>query len=77
MDNIKEQIKIALIKKGYTMTRLVDELNKKHNRKDSVPNLSAKLSRNTLKYREAQEIAEILGFTIEWLPTDNTLDNLL
>ncbi|EOQ22601.1 hypothetical protein [Bacillus cereus] len=68
MDNIREQIKILLIKKGYTMTSLIDALNKKHNRNDSVPNLSAKLSRNTLKYREAQEIADILGYKIEWVP---------
>lgn len=64
--SVKEQIKIALIKKNLTLSELVNKLNIKYNRNDSVQNLSAKLSRNTLKYREAEEIAEILGITILW-----------
>lgn len=64
--SVKEQIKIALIKRNKTLSELVAELNKKYNRNDSVQNLSGKLSRNTLKYREAEEIADILGITIEW-----------
>lgn len=62
----KEQIKIALIKKNKTLSGIVNELNNKYNRNDSVQNLSGKLSRNTLKYKEAEEIADILGMTIEW-----------
>ena len=62
----KEQIKIALIKKNKTLSNVVEELNQKYHRNDSIQNLSGKLSRNTLKYREAEEIAEILGMTIEW-----------
>lgn len=64
--SVKEQIKIALIKKNITLTDLVNKLNAKYNRQDSVQNLSAKLTRNTLKYREAEEIAEILGISIIW-----------
>ena len=64
--SVKEQIKIALIKKNMTLTDLVAELNSRYSRNDSVQNLSAKLNRNTLKYREAEEIADILGITIIW-----------
>lgn len=67
--SVKEQIKIALIKRNKTLSELVAELNKKYNRNDSVQNLSGKLSRNTLKYREAEEIADILGIKIVWEDT--------
>lgn len=34
---------------------------------DSLSNLSNKLSRNTLKYTEAERIAEALEMRIEWI----------
>jgi hypothetical protein len=48
------------------MSDLVRALNEKYSRNDSVQNLSNKLSRQTLKYKEAQEIAEIIGYEIRW-----------
>jgi len=65
--NIKEEIKSIIVKSGISMTDVVDTLNKKYCRKDTVQNLSAKLTRGTIKYREAQEIAEVLGYRIEWV----------
>lgn len=64
--SIKEQIKIGLAKRDKTLTDVVKELNEKYNRNDSVQNLSGKINRNTLKYREAEEIAEILNISIIW-----------
>ena len=32
----------------------------------SVPNLSDKLKRGTLRYREAIELADVLGYDIVW-----------
>ena len=64
--SIKEQIKIGLAKRDKTLTDVVKELNVKYNRNDSVQNLSGKINRNTLKYREAEEIAEILDISIVW-----------
>lgn len=64
--SIKEQIKIGLAKRDKTLTDVVKELNEKYNRNDSVQNLSGKINRNTLKYREAEEIAEILDISIIW-----------
>lgn len=64
--SIKEQIKIGLAKRDKTLTDVVKELNAKYNRNDSVQNLSGKINRNTLKYREAEEIAEILDISIVW-----------
>lgn len=62
----KEEIKMALIKRNMTLSQLIQELNKKYNRNDSVQNLSNKLRKNTIKYYEVKEIAEILNITIEW-----------
>ncbi len=52
------------------MTDLVNLLNQKYNRNDSLQNLSKKLSNNTLKYREAEEIAEVLNCDIQIIMRD-------
>lgn len=64
---LKEEIKSLIIKSGYTMSQVVEMINAKHNRNDSVSNLSNKLTRGTLKYREAEEIAEVIGYEIVWV----------
>jgi len=67
---IREDIKSIIIKAGWTLTDVVKALNEKYSRNDSVQNLSNKLSRGTLKYREALEIAEVIGYSIEWVKRD-------
>ena len=49
---LKDELKALIIKSGYTMTQVVEELNKKYNRNTSVQNFSAKLKRESLKYTE-------------------------
>ena len=63
---IKETVKIAMVKSDVTLTELVRLLNEKYQREDTIQNLGKKINKGTLKYREAEEIAEILGYTIEW-----------
>ena len=63
---IKETVKIAMVKSDVTLTELVRLLNDKYNREDTIQNLGKKINKGTLKYREAEEIAEILGYAIEW-----------
>jgi len=65
---LKDEVKVLLIKSGFTLTDLVKALNEKYNRTDSVQNLNGKLTRETLKYKEAQEISAILGYEIQWIP---------
>ncbi|MCM3632953.1 hypothetical protein M3180_06455 [Paenibacillus camelliae] len=48
------------------MTEVVAALNQKHGRNDTVQNLSNKLSKGTLRYSEAMEIAEVIGCRLEW-----------
>jgi hypothetical protein len=66
---VKEDIKAIIVQSGWTMSNLVQALNEKFDRNDTVQNLSNKLSRGTLKYKEALEIAEVLGLKIEWRKT--------
>lgn len=65
---IKDDIKALIVKSGWTMSDVVKALNEKYGRNDSVQNLSNKLARETLKLKEAMEIADIIGYSIEWIP---------
>jgi transposase len=64
---IKNEIKSILAINGWTMTEVVNELNKKYGRNDSVQNLSKKLSKETIRYKEIKEIADVLGFELNWV----------
>ena len=67
---IKNTIKAILATKGMTMTDLVNKLNETYNRQDSLANLSKKLSNNTIKYREIEEIAFVLNCDIRIITKD-------
>lgn len=68
---LKEEIKSLIVKSGLTMNEVVCRINEKYDRHDSVSNLSNKLTRGTIKYREAEEIAEAIGYKIEWIKQDD------
>ncbi len=63
---IKQQIKIALLERNITLTDLYNQLKEKYHKEYSLQNLSSKINRNTLKYSEVQEIADILQYDIVW-----------
>lgn len=65
---IKDEIKGRIVQAGWSMSDVVKSLNKKQGRVDTVQNLSNKLSRETLRYKDAQEIAEAIGYSIVWEP---------
>lgn len=64
---IKNEIKSIIVKAGWTITDIAKALSEKTGNHYSVQNLSNKLSRGTLKYKEALDIAEIIGYKIEWV----------
>lgn len=66
---LKDELKALIIKSGYTMTQVVEELNKKYSCDTSVQNFSAKLKRESLKYTEVEEILDIIGYSISWVQT--------
>lgn len=64
---LKEDLKALIIKTGWSMTAIVEELNKRYNRDISIQNFSSKLIRGTLKYSEVEEVLDIIGYKIEWI----------
>ena len=64
---VKNDIKSIIVQSGWTMSAIIEALNQKYDRTDTIQNLSNKLTRGTLRYNEAQEIAEIIGYEIKWV----------
>ena len=64
--NIKNQIKAQIMYAGFTMAEAVDALSTEYGWSDSLSNFSAKLSRESLRYKEALELAQVLGYEIVW-----------
>ena len=55
-----------LAQSGMTMQEVVDLLRDEHGWSDSVSNLSNKLQRESLRYVEAVQLADALGYEIVW-----------
>ena len=66
MNNTRNEIKAQIIRAGFTMQELLDRLHDDYGWSDSVSNFSNKLARNSLRYREAIELADMLGFDLVW-----------
>ena len=66
---LRNEIKAYIAKSGWTMTDIIKEFNKNRSEdeKTTTQNISNKLTRGTLKYSEAKEIASIIGYDIEWI----------
>ena len=64
--DIRNEIKAQIIRAGFTMQELVDRLSDEYNWSDSVSNLSAKLQRESIRYKEVVELADVLGYDIVW-----------
>ena len=66
MINTRNEIKAQIIRAGFTMQELLDRLHDDYGWSDSVSNFSNKLARNSLRYREAIELADVLGYDLVW-----------
>lgn len=64
--NIRNEIKAQIVRAGFTMQELVDRLSDEYDWSDSVSNLSAKLQRENIRYKEVVELADVLGYDIVW-----------
>ena len=64
--NIRNEIKAQIVRAGFTMQELVDRLSDEYDWSDSVSNLSAKLQRESIRYKEVVELADVLGYNIVW-----------
>ena len=64
--NVRNEIKAQIIRAGMTMQEVVDLLSDEYGWSDSVSNLSAKLQRESIRYKEVVELADVLGYDIVW-----------
>ena len=64
--NIRNEIKAQIIRAGMTMQEVVDQLSTDYGWSDSVSNLSAKLQRQSIRYKEVLELATVPGYDIVW-----------
>ena len=68
--NLRNEIKSYIVRQGMTMQEIVDLLRDEHGWSDSVSNLSNKLQRESLRYVEAVQLADALGYEIVWQNED-------
>lgn len=64
--NIRNEIKAQIVRAGMTMQQVVDLLSDEYGWSDSVSNFSNKLARGSLRYEEAVQLAQVLGYEIVW-----------
>lgn len=65
--SVRNEIKAQIIRAGYTMQETVDLLHDEYGWSDSVSNLSAKLQRESIRYKEVIELADVLGYDVVWV----------
>lgn len=68
MNQIKNEIKAKIASSGLTMRETLNRLHNKYGWNDSASNFSNKLQRETLRYREATELADVIGYDLIWIP---------
>lgn len=66
MSNVRNEIKAQIVRAGFTMQDVVDKLAEDYGWSDSVSNLSAKLQRESIRYKEVIELSDVLGYDIVW-----------
>lgn len=64
--NVKNEIKSIIVRSGMTMKQVVDLLSEEYGWSDSISNFSNKLTRGSLRYREAVQIADVMGYDLIW-----------
>ena len=66
LESYRNEIKSYIVRSGMTMSEVVDYLADEYGWSRSVPNLSGKLKRGSLRYGEAAELADALGYDLVW-----------
>ena len=64
--NVRNDIKAYLIRTGYTMQEAVELLSEEYGWSNSVSNFSGKLQRESIRYKEVLQLADVLGYDIVW-----------
>ena len=64
--SVRNEIKAQIIRAGFTMQEVVELLHDEYGWSDSVSSLSAKLQRESIRYKEVVELADVLGYDLVW-----------
>ena len=66
MNYTRNAIKEQSVSAGITMQEVMERRYDDYGWSDSISNLSAKLQRESIRYREVIELADVLGYDIVW-----------
>ena len=64
--SIRNEIKSMIVREGTTMGDVLERLEEEYGWSGSLTNFTAKLRRESLRYKEAIELADVLGYDIVW-----------
>lgn len=64
--NVRNEVKSHLVCEGVTMQDVLEKLEQQYGWSRSISILSGKLHRETLRYKEVMELADVLGYEIVW-----------
>ena len=65
--SVRNEIKAQIVRAGFTMQEVVDLLYDEYGWSDSVSNLFAKLQRESIRYKEVVELADVLDCDTVWV----------
>ena len=65
--NIQREIKSYIVREGLSMREIVERLVVTRRWRGSLSNFSGKLQRGTLRYKVAEDVADVLGYDIVWI----------
>lgn len=63
---INKDLRILLLNEAATIKKLAEMANKVSDKKFTADGISQKLNKGTMKYDEAQFLAKVLGYEIEF-----------
>ncbi len=66
VNKVKCDIQSHIIAAGYTQKEAVEACSTEYGWSDSDSNFSNKLDKQTLRYKEVLQLAEVLGYEIVW-----------
>ena len=66
VNRVKCDIQSRIIGAGYSQKEVVEACSEEFGWSDSDSNFSNKLDKQTLRYKEVLQLAEVLGYEIVW-----------
>ena len=72
---VRNEIKARIVREGVTMGEVVRRLAERHGWSPSAPAFTSKLKRGSLRYGEAVQIADVLGYDLVWVKRQESADS--